>query len=202
MSDVFSITVEVPAGAYPSVNSLGRNGHRAGKKTAQYHELGRRVKAAAADEMERSGWEMATYDCKGWIVRYITDRRIMDASNIGKGEMDFLQGAGVVANDSLIRPITKDIQLDPIGPDRIVILLIRLYPRAQDVGKASSARAGQAGSNNVYAHNPLAHKLEPLHPSTKAPRGGDPRIDGRPATYGEVLRAAGLTQDQRKAHKP
>ena len=145
--------------------------------------------------MERSGWEMATYDCKGWIVRYITERRILDASNIGKGEMDFLQGAGVVANDSFIRPITKDIQFDPKGPDRIVIVLLRLYPRAQDVDKVFPVRSGSLTPGLPKVKNEL-------HPSTKAPRGGDPRIDGKPATYGEVLRAAGLTQDIRRSRNP
>lgn len=201
MSDVFSITVDVPEGAYPSVNSLGGNGHRAGRKTSQYHELGRRVKAAAAAEIERSGWAMATYDCHGWIVRYITERRIMDASNIAKGEMDFLQGAGVVANDSLIRPITKDIQFDPSGPDRIVIILLRLYPRVQDVGKKHPARAGQARSTRPPALARRGRDVE-LHPSTKAPQGRIAYIDGRPASYGEALREAGLTQDIRRSRNP
>jgi hypothetical protein len=201
MSDVFSVMIPVPDGPYPSVNSLGVNGHRAGRKTPQYHELGKSIVEAAHYEMARTGWKQATYPVAGWLIRYTTTRRVLDPSNCGKCELDFLEKAGVVENDTLIRPITKDLQFDPKGPDRIVIILLRLYPRAQDVDKVLPLRSGRAGSAKPPTLARTGRDVE-LHPSTKAPRGGDPRIDGRPATYGEVLRAAGLTQDQRKAHKP
>lgn len=54
--------------------------------------------------------------------------------------MDYLEHAGVIANDSLIRPIVKDIQYDPDGVDRIVIVLQRLYPRLADVQEVSKVK--------------------------------------------------------------
>jgi hypothetical protein len=131
--------------------------------------------------MKRTKWTTATYNCAGWITRYTPRRTISDASNVGKCELDFLEKAGVIANDSLIRPLLKDIQYDPNGEDLIVIMLQRLYPRIGDTAPKKVV---------VPKH------VDALPPVTRAPKGGDSRINGKSVSYGEVLRAAGLTADK------
>jgi len=48
----------------------------------------------------------------------------------------------------------------------------------------------------------LDEEDDELHPSTRAPKAGTAYINGRPVSYGEALRAAGLTQDIRRSRNP
>ena len=185
--DIFTITVPVPKGTYPSSNNMGGNGFRGGFKTREYKALGQSVLDASIAEMQRIGWDTATYYVSGSITRYQKTRIHSDPSNLGKCECDFLEKAGVVLNDTLIRPIAKDIQYDPDGEDRIVIVLQRLYTRAADTvsPKLKPIRTPKAVAI-----------VNPLPPVTKAPKVGLAYIDGKAVTYGEALRAAGLTADK------
>ena len=182
--DVFVITVPVPKGTYPSVNHVGGNGFRGGFKSHEYRTLGKSVLEAAQEEMNRVGWQTATYYVSGSITRYQTTRIHSDPSNLGKCEWDFLEKAGVVENDTLIRPTVKDIQYDPDGVDRIVIVLQRLYPRAADTIKPKDVRVPK-----------VVATVNPLPPVTRAPKDRVAHVNGKPVSYGEALREAGLTAD-------
>jgi Holliday junction resolvase RusA-like endonuclease len=192
MTDIFTITVPIPKGTYPSVNHTGINGFRGGGKSKEYRELFASVKAAAIAEMARTGWTTAEYDCAGWITRYHPHARKLDCSNLSKAENDALEEAGVVLNDTLIRPIHKDAQYDKNGPDRIVIVLQRLYPRITDV---HTPKPKPIRTPKVVAI------VNPLPPVTKAPKVGLAYIDGKVVPYGEAMRAAGLTADKSDKRK-
>lgn len=126
--DVFSISVPLPKGSYPGVNHLGADGFRGGRKTANYHALRKSVMDAAQREMARTGWETATWYCECTWTRYSRTRRLSDPGNGNKVEADALEAAGVVENDTLLRPIHLSCEYDPDGVERIVIVLLRRYP--------------------------------------------------------------------------
>ena len=125
-SDVLTISVPL-ASRYPSVNHLGRDGVRAGRKTPEYHALFAAVKEAAEREIVRTGWTTA-HDCVDTsVVLYRTTQRWQDPQNIGKVELDSLTAAKVWADDHLAKPWHTDIEYDPNGPDRVVIILRRRF---------------------------------------------------------------------------
>ena len=179
--DVFSITIPVPSGTYPSVNHLGINGQRGGGKSREYEELFASVKEAALAEMARIGWTTAEYDVEGWFTRYHPRANVFDCSNAFKAEPDALEKAGVVANDTLIRPFHKSAQYDPIGPDRVVIVLQRLYPRITDVRAAAPPKS---------ARKPKAKPPEQIVPplSRRPSTGQTAQINGHDVPYGEAAR--------------
>lgn len=127
MADVLVITVPVPAGTYPSVNHTGRGVFKKGRKTDEYHELFNAVKTAAEEEMARIGWETATDYCWTSITRYKSTRRKQDVGNLGKCESDALTAAGVWIDDDRAAPVSLDIEYDPAGPDRVVIIVRRRF---------------------------------------------------------------------------
>jgi hypothetical protein len=133
MRDVLTICIPTfPDGGsvYPSVNHLGCDGRRGGRKSPEFHALFEAVKIAAEYEM-LGGWTTATYLVEVHLKRYLTTRKSTDSSNLGKCEIDALQAAGVVVNDSLVR-LFADVQYDPSpgAIDRISLVVIRTFPPA------------------------------------------------------------------------
>jgi len=126
MTDVLSLCIPIP-GRYPSVNSLGRDGLRFGRKSEEYRALFKAVKEAAEAEMARTGWITATCECLSVIVRYIGDRRRTDAANLAKCEWDALTAAGVWSDDRLANPCHFAIRRDPNGEHRVSIVVVKLH---------------------------------------------------------------------------
>lgn len=167
MTDVFSISVPI-VGSYPSINHLGLNGFRAGPKSESYHQLREAVTSAARIEMARTGWTTANYYVEGWITRYNPTRRKTDAGNLGKGESDFLQAAGVVLDDTLIRPLHLSTEYDPKGEDRITIVLLRRYPPMLMPAIESAPARKRMGTTSPKKKTQAYDKRAPAS-DTKAP---------------------------------
>ena len=177
--DVLWLTIPL-RGAYASFNALDKMDRR---KSPAYLDLFRDTREAARAEMARIGWTTATFRCEVSVIRYCADRGQKDASNVGKAELDALSPStaqqhvrdrcatfpGVWRNDSLARPYHADIEYDPAGPDRIVIIIRRRFPDAIGTqGRAPGVRAsvGKAAQK----------------PSAEAPATVDTLPDGRAAT--------------------
>ncbi len=185
VSDVLSLSVPLPTTAYPSVNSLGGDGFRGGKKTVAYHALFDAVKAAAEAEMARTGWETADFLVDATLVLVTRSARIRDASNCGKCEMDALTAAGVWLDDALARPWRTDCENDPSGPDRVVIVVRRRYPIIVPRGSPMVANTRRRRPASIP---PGA--IVPLHD----PRGTSQiaLVNGRAVPLEDALRDLGL----------
>jgi hypothetical protein len=159
------------ASVYPSVNELGRDSHRGGRKSDEYAWLFSAVRNAAALEMARTGWWTADYYVDVHWSRVTTSRRPYDPMNGMKVEMDSLEPskgdepyfAGVYANDRLVIPHPSAPQYDPTprAVDRIRIVVVRRWhpilvpgidapkkrtPKLREA-PAVAARAAEAESN-------------------------------------------------------
>jgi hypothetical protein len=155
MPDTLTLTVFVD-GAYASMNAIDRMDRR---KSPAYLDLFRSVREAARLEVERIGWTPAEHFVQAQVVRYVTNLRGFnaDAGNIGKCELDALAPstpaqeqrdrcapfAGVWTNDRLARPWSADIEFDPAGPDRVVILLRRRFPSPTETKERARPRASR-----------------------------------------------------------
>lgn len=126
MTDVLSITVPIGS-RYASVNNVGGNSHRGGKKSPEYRRLFNAVQSAAEAEIERTGWTKATSECAAYVVRYVSDRRRRDATNAFKCEADALTEAGVWDDDNLVNPFLSTIRYDTEGENRVTIVIVKLY---------------------------------------------------------------------------
>jgi hypothetical protein len=209
LADVFSITVRIPNGVYPSFNHTFADGFRGGKKSEEYKELKRAVRAAAHFEMKRIGWIVpAPWYVLIELVRIVPDRRIRDSSNLGKAELDALEPAepgdpgydptdpfpGVYLNDHFAKMIPR-IELDEGGIDRVTITARREYPPVHDppqnAGKATRRRSDtDAGSKPAGKRFGLASKMsEPLprRRSVEAPVYDGKSIPDGWALDGDVL---------------
>jgi len=145
MADVLAISV--PLGSrYASVNNVGGNSHRAGKKSAAYKQLFTDVKTAAEAEMARTGWQKATAECFTLVVRYIVNRRRADAANQGKCELDALTAAGVWDDDCQAVPFMASVCYAPEGGPRLAIVVVK---QRQDMParKQTPLRRVEAGAN-------------------------------------------------------
>ena len=201
MRDVLSITVPIGS-RYASVNGLGANGHRAGKKSPEYHTLFDDVKRAAEAEIARTGWTTAECDCFAMIVRYVENRKRHDAMNLAKVEWDSLTAAGVWTDDSLANPCLPMIRYST--PHRITIVVVKLYesvltpvecpPGVQASRPRRSAQAGNdvpkpdagpatAASGSSRRRAP-ASGTSALHLSWKP---GDPIPDGHALLNGKLV---------------
>ena len=128
MSDVLTITVPTPA-HYPTVNTMWATSARRGKKIPSYHILFDAVYEAAKAEMARTGWQTADYYVETKGVLYVTSARaVPDPSNCMKCENDAMTAAKVWRDDALARPCSVDIEYDPDGVGRVVIMLRRRFP--------------------------------------------------------------------------
>jgi hypothetical protein len=175
MSDALIVTAPVP-GRYPTVNSLGSDGFRGGKKSIEYHDLFTAVKDNAESEMLRTGWTMATYYCAVSATLYRNTKRKIDAGNLLKCEADALTAAGVWADDYLARPNTLDVEYDPNGESRVVIIIRRRFPDAFDAPKVERLRPSRP-------KGPIA--VEQFDkPVTREPMG---EINGVPVPRSQIL---------------
>jgi len=177
MADVLSFTIPTPA-RYASVNHLGGDGRRYGRKSAFAIELATLTREAARAEMERAGWITATWYVEVHWRRYICDRtRSFDPANALKIELDAMQPwepsdreradgvrpfPGVYANDRLVRPLPDLPQFDttPGAIDRIAMVVFRLFPPPLefDAGVAPTpARPAtpKARRGTLYAGGPI-----------------------------------------------
>jgi len=151
--DSLTFTVQL-SGPYPSVNNLGADGRRNGRKSASYKEHFRNVRSAAWAAMSDASWETATWYVELTMVRLVPDRRVFDQSNLGKCDADALAPSrpndpgpvgfpGRYINDRLaiVRPF---VEFDPIGPDRIIYLARRTYPLALAFEPSASVSTAKA----------------------------------------------------------
>jgi hypothetical protein len=83
LSDILSIIVPLGS-SYPSVNHVGKDGFRGGRKSDAYRKLFADVEQAARAEIERTGWTKAETECSLTIVRFTPHRRRIDAGNMSK----------------------------------------------------------------------------------------------------------------------
>ena len=168
---------------YPSVNSLGGNSHRGGRKTPEYRALFAAIKHAAEEEMERVGWTTADYYVEVIHKRYVVTRRKNDAMNGLKTELDALQSAGVFLDDSLVIPRPDIVQYDPRpgAIDRICMAVFRLNVPilAADMVHASASAA----------------RAKP--PARKQPDGAISRDDRQPYRVGDPIPQGSVLLDGR-----
>lgn len=158
MSDVLSFVVPTfPGGGtkYPSVNQLGRDDRRGGRKSSEYLDLFRAVRAAAWEAMKATGWETAEDLVELHLKRYIPDLRRADRSNLGKCEADAMEPGrpgdeqpdfpGVYRNDHLVRPFPDIVRdLRPGAVDRIAIVVIRAALPHSPAANGKPAKAKRA----------------------------------------------------------
>jgi hypothetical protein len=153
MNDVLVVTVPI-AGAYASMNSLDRIDRR---KSPAYLDLFRDTRELTRRAIEEQGWSTREYFVETQVVRYTRDLRAFngDAGNIGKAELDALSPstaqqerrdgckpfAGVWVNDRLARPYRADIEYDPDGIERVVIIMRRRFPDPAGTRKRSPGKA-------------------------------------------------------------
>jgi len=159
MSDVLSITVPIGA-KYASVNSVGANGHRAGKKSPEYKALFADVKAAAETEIKWLGWDKAECECLAMIVRYVADRRRHDAMNLGKCEWDALTEAGVWLDDSLANPCLPMIRY--CAPHRVTIVVVKLYESVLKPVESTRAATARAPGHDT-SRQPVSAQAGKIH---------------------------------------
>lgn len=112
---------------YPTVNHQVRGAASYGRKTVDYEALFADV-ADAGREAVRLGWQTIVYPCRTRIYRFVTDHLVRDALNLGGCEANALTASGVWSDDSVGRPIELDILVDPAGPDRVFIEIVRIPP--------------------------------------------------------------------------
>ncbi len=203
MSDVLSITVPIGS-RYASVNGVGANGHRAGKKSPEYHRLFDDVKTAAETEMKWIGWDKAECECfrDDRSLRSKTGSR-HDAMNLGKCEWDALTEAGVWLRTMPVRrtPYMPMDSLQCAGMHRVTIVVVKLYQSvpgpvepsgaatAQHSG-APTSRASRGSAQAGFAPNLqcCAH-LIPIgtHCEICCWKPGDPIPDGHALLNGKLV---------------
>lgn len=184
--DLLTISVAIPT-TYPTVNHLGRDGMRFGRKSPAYLEVFRAVREAAREEMERVGWTTATSFCEAWIWRYIPDGRVFDVANAGKVELDALAPSteqqekrdrcdpfpGVFANDRLVRPWHADVEIDAAGRDRIVIMVRRRHVPIVAKAHAPTKRVKKKVNCNCAAQPGPHYHPGNATPTTHFPTSND-----------------------------
>ncbi len=182
MSDVLVITVPI-VGRYASVNALGRDGLAYGRKSAAYRILFEATQTAAEAAIAASGWATATYFVDTQLVLYRSRYRRQDAGNAGKCEFDALTAAKVWTDDSLALPVSLDLELDPSGPDRAVIVLRRRFPPFVGatathpiVREARARRAAAPKPSAPAVAVPPARRKEPI------------LVNGVPHDYDETMK--------------
>lgn len=189
MSDVLVVTA--PLGArYPSQNHTGADGARFGKKSPEYHDLFAAVADAARAEIERTGWACASFYVEASCTLYRRADRI-DPSNVGKCEFDALTAAGAWASDKLARPVHLEVEIDPEGDERVVLVLRRRYP--QRVPKPSLAERVRLEARSAAPKRTPAAAAPPA--ADAPPSKGMPRVawrDGKPIPYEQAMKELGL----------
>jgi Holliday junction resolvase RusA-like endonuclease len=200
MADVLVVTVPTfpeGGGQYPSVNSLGANGWRGGKKTSEYLALYRAVKAEAERQIKATGWVTADYICEVHWKRYTITKRAFDSQNCGKCENDALEEAGVFANDNLVKWCPDVPQYDPSpgAIDRIAMVVIRLYPPLNVLEKRA------VGKNSRRVHPEVVEQREDKAPVSAPYILGNPQVaylDGRPIPMCEALALVGIDPKRKR----
>jgi len=191
VSDVLSITVPIGS-RYASVNGVGANGHRAGKKSDAYKQLFADVQRAAEAEIARTGWEKATSECFALIARYLPDRRRADSLNLGKCEWDSLTAAGVWVDDSLANPCLPMIRYN--APHRLAIVVVKLYEsvlKPVEANRAATARApGRTISRRIEVSTNAAASTA-WRPGMPLPPGMA-LLNGKLVTRDVALQKAGI----------
>jgi hypothetical protein len=193
--DVLTFTVPLAGGTYPSVNHLGHSGVSHGKKSPEYHALFRAVRDAAADEIERIGWRPVHGYCDVEIIRVRPTRHRSDAGNIGKVEADSMEPSraprfegdldgyrhpfcGVFTNDCFVVPHPR-IEYDPDGPDRIIVIVRRIFPFVPVADLPTTADVPAAS-------RPRRRRARDAEPESAAARAGAALLNGRPISDDEA----------------
>jgi len=171
VSDVLVVTAFVP-GAYPSVNAVGRDSFRGGRKSPEYVDLFAAVRDAAEAETARIGWVCAEYPCDVSVTFYHRDKRRRDCSNLAKTELDALTAAGVWVDDTLARAVHLDIEYDPAGESRVVIVVRRKF--AVHVAQVSPLLAKARRTRGRSPESELVHAEAPKPPGRVAYINGKP----------------------------
>lgn len=211
-ADVLVLTVTID-GAYASANAVSDHGATRGKKSPAYLELFRSVREAARAAMAATGWETAHDPCEVQVVRYHATRRLADAPNLGKVECDALEPStpheeerdkcdpfpGVFANDDLVRPYSADVEYDPAGPDRVVVIIRRRFPDVLVADAPAPRRSRRPAPTPAATEPPSASKtrFETHFPETaqivaqrdaiERWRPGDPIPDGYADLGGKLV---------------
>ena len=120
--DVAVITLPV-GDKYPSQNMIFATGARRGPKTREYLDL--RLAAKTAGAIVAAQWGAISVPLGISLTLYQQSNRYPDASNLGKCELDGLQDAGLLVDDSLVRPATFHVEPGTPGPRRMVLVLTR-----------------------------------------------------------------------------
>lgn len=124
-ADVLVIEVPLETSTYPSRN------HEHGPmnfsaKSDEYRILFLTIQRAAEEAVSR-GWIPIDTPCDFTLTRICRDARVRDALNLGGCEANALTKGGAWTDDTLGAPSHLDIQVDPRGPDRLVLILRRIY---------------------------------------------------------------------------
>jgi hypothetical protein len=126
--DVLVIEIPLMTARYPSRNAEVSGSQNYGTKSPEYAKLFATVCAAAEDAVAR-GWQMVDLPCDFTVTRIVPDFRVRDAMNLGGTEANGLTRGRVWADDTLGTPAHVDVQVNPGGDDRVIIIVRRMFER-------------------------------------------------------------------------
>jgi hypothetical protein len=129
--DALMIEIPLSTTTYPSRNHELGGGRRYSAKSNAYKILFRAVVDAAICAREH-GWQTIDTPCDFSVTRYCSDFRVRDAMNLGGCEANALTQGLAWTDDTLGAPAHVDIQIDPDGYDRVLIILRRQYSRDRE----------------------------------------------------------------------
>ena len=125
---------------------------RSGPKTPEYEALRRAVFTVATNAL-RAGFAPLEPGVKHplTLTLYTPTEVYADPSNCGKGELDGLQDAGLIANDKFFSPVTYGQALAPATPARVVVIIERRFPAADRKKKAANVRPALTAGQEALA---------------------------------------------------
>ena len=168
--DVLVMTIPI-IGRYPSVNNVGADGFRGGRKSKAYVDLYDAVYQLGERAVEQ-GWRKIEDPARISITRYAVTRAPRDSVNIGTAECNALTECGVWTDDAFGQTFSSSIVVDPLGPDRILIIVQRLTPIAPNPRTAAAPKRARVEAAKLPA----------------APHSGRTAlIDGKPVPYEDAL---------------
>ena len=162
-ADVLTMTVLIGEHGYPSLNRIGADSRRNGRKSKAYHALHDDI-VRIGEYAVQCGWKMVEYPCDVSITLYAVTKAPRDGLNIGHVEGNSLTHARVWADDRLAPHPRPGWVYDPAGPERVVITITKL----PQVG------AQKAAKPRPVQENPRKYKKVQTDDGRHATLGGQP----------------------------
>lgn len=170
MSDVLVVSIALDDNRYASVNAIGKDGFRGGRKSEPYKAIFKAIKEAAEAEIKRIGWTSTACEHDVTVYRFLPLRLRADASNMGKAELDALTKAGAWPDDRYGNPARYVLRYDAAGPHRISVVIVKLYEPANRYEPLPEENAQELTRRSRRDTND-PQKVKSIEKSPKKPRG-------------------------------